>query len=882
MNIEELQRLTDELSQALKDEKAAEREEAELKQQVAAKRKVTAERHTRVVELLDAIRTGEYQSKMDFSDDGGDTRRQAPAAGAKPAWYENKDDDPVLTIPSPSSGASPSSELVRERKMRLWLGEALKVSSPDWDAFRVPGLSDEDLAAELTKVPNHSHSLEDDIEPIYEWRTGPPRFYLRADGQAKLPPFPTLEGAPLIVLARHVLKIGSPTQTGAPPKDETEKGSEASTSDGPEVGPMDRDQALDRALHLREVAPKLTDFAIAGAATDAQILQVLRKWPVFRQTYGTGGGKAWGTVGGHEPRFFFDGDALGGNWTINTPTLARTKLAKAVRKRLGLKPAMVTLSAAKASFADVGTNADAVRKHMDEIESEANGNTGSTPAGDPRVARHTADMEREAKEKRNARDRARRAARRNGKPVASGKPDLRVKPPEPRHRRVLPSGAIELTPGSVDAWADAILGRDETKAGERETKDGEGETMNRVTFAKLAKEHLDAELRAALFYDGGRGWDVLYKAGATDDEILELCVSNWPKNRHFVRPEDAQTVMGHTIQGGPPKFWVGPYRGDGEDIFLMGVPLANAIRRVLGIVEPRSEDDPEVPWPEWSPMAKQGRAAEAQVSTWSGEDVDHELKHALTDFLVVGACTPWNSMRVEGATDDEIMDALCRHWPNSRMFVPRQRSRGKFGYTIQSGSDWACLWMGQFQAPGHKAELSGAALIDRIRLLLDIPRPAGDRETSGPTGGGVGRPAPNGRRVPTRAAGDRETSGQAAGGVGRPAPNKRPAPNARKKARANGKGVTMTILPPTFPMPEGGWFDEALDDASYALQTHLDDMILCESCFAARGKSVHPCPDIECGDPAFIPATMEAFEPVYAKSHKKTAAKPARRKAVVK
>lgn len=144
-------------------------------------------------------------------------------------------------------------------------------------------------------------------------------------------------------------------------------------------GPMDENEALDRALRLPEVAVELAKLVQLGNATDLEILEILKGWPTHRWTPASPG-QPWATHGDSKlagPGFFY-GHSARIAWPQGPAFLEGGALVKAVRKQLGLKLPRISRAEAKATF--------------DEPAAPA-------PPAAPMTAR----------EKRNARDRARRA-----------------------------------------------------------------------------------------------------------------------------------------------------------------------------------------------------------------------------------------------------------------------------------------------------------------------------------------------------------------------------------------------------------------------------------------------------------------------------------------
>jgi len=97
----------------------------------------------------------------------------------------------------------------------------------------------------------------------------------------------------------------------------------------PTIGPYNQDDALFRACALiaRELDPLRT------GATDDQIFQALVQWPTQRVS-GSKSGNAWATIGGSQPRFYYDTDAMD-KWGcpgVKGATLEGDALVKAVRR----------------------------------------------------------------------------------------------------------------------------------------------------------------------------------------------------------------------------------------------------------------------------------------------------------------------------------------------------------------------------------------------------------------------------------------------------------------------------------------------------------------------------------------------------------------------
>lgn len=127
-----------------------------------------------------------------------------------------------------------------------------------------------------------------------------------------------------------------------------------------------------------------------------------------------------------------------------------------------------------------------------------------------------------------------------------------------------------------------------------------------------------------------------------------------------------------------------------------------------------------------------GQQADSSLPPWTSADLEHELRHALQFRRGSSASLsdPWKLLIAEGATNERIGAALNLIWPRERFFFAPPQTGGKLGYTIQStalpGGHY--FWLGAFRGPGHKATLSGSALIHRIRTVLEIPTPTEARK----------------------------------------------------------------------------------------------------------------------------------------------------------
>lgn len=127
-----------------------------------------------------------------------------------------------------------------------------------------------------------------------------------------------------------------------------------------------------------------------------------------------------------------------------------------------------------------------------------------------------------------------------------------------------------------------------------------------------------------------------------------------------------------------------------------------------------------------------GQQADSSLPPWTSADLEHELRHALKFRAGSSASQPdpWKRLIAEGATNEQIGAALHLIWPRERFFFAPPQTGGKLGYTIQNTAlpGGHFFWLGAFRGPGHKATLSGSALIHRIRTVLEIPTPTEARK----------------------------------------------------------------------------------------------------------------------------------------------------------
>jgi hypothetical protein len=215
-----------------------------------------------------------------------------------------------------------------------------------------------------------------------------------------------------------------------------------------------------------------------------------------------------------------------------------------------------------------------------------------------------------------------------------------------------------------------------------------------------------------------------------------------------------------------------------------------------------------------------GQAAEPTAEPfrpWDSEDLEAELLHALgmNNVWQPEDLPAWQRFIEEGATNEQIGATLNQTWPRSRRFTGPEVSAGKTGYTNQAtglpGGQY--FWLGAFRGPGHKATLSGTALVSRVRDVLEIPTPT----------------------------------------------------EAQKRAQAT-FDVTHTVGGPThMPKPTGGWGATTLEIGLENLGIELMSLaVFCADCGALRPRYIGKCPSCHCvtikdvrliGDPPYdLPA----------------------------
>jgi hypothetical protein len=197
-----------------------------------------------------------------------------------------------------------------------------------------------------------------------------------------------------------------------------------------------------------------------------------------------------------------------------------------------------------------------------------------------------------------------------------------------------------------------------------------------------------------------------------------------------------------------------------------------------------------------------GQAADPvpdSLPPWTSADLEAELLHALGQNNVWAAKDRplWQRLMQEGATNEQIGAMLNQLWPRSRRFTGPEISAGKTGYTNQAtglpGGQY--FWLGAFRGPGHKATLSGTALISRVRGVLEIPTPT----------------------------------------------------EAQKRAQAT-FAVTHTVGGPThMPKPTGGWGATTLEIGLGNLGIELmSQAVFCADCGALRPRYMGKCPSCHC------------------------------------
>ena len=214
-------------------------------------------------------------------------------------------------------------------------------------------------------------------------------------------------------------------------------------------------------------------------------------------------------------------------------------------------------------------------------------------------------------------------------------------------------------------------------------------------------------------------------------------------------------------------------------------------------------------------------------------------------------------LRSEGATDERILGVLRRQWPNSPCASPvwpdGHLATGTGLYTVQGGKDPG-FWPGARPSTTAPAPYTGAALADRVRRCLSIPRPQGRAEDggrrteereSGPSSAAdlaaaLARDARN-RNARRRAAAAAERAARGAEPV--PAGADR-SEKPRQPNRAELEAGRQQPLAQAIAMTGSGWTNPELLAAAKLLGCRPDDVILCDRCNRARSIQTPVC---QCG-----------------------------------
>ena len=475
-------------------------------------------------------------------------------------------------------------------------------------------------------------------------------------------------------------------------------------------GPMDENEALDRALRLPEVAVELAKLVQLGNATDLEILEILKGWPTHRWTPGASPGQPWATHGDSKlagPGFFY-GHSARIAWPQGPAFLEGGALVKAVRKQLGLKLPRISRAEAKATF--------------DEPAAPA-------PPAAPMTAR----------EKRNARDRARRArekgtsvpyvpsgaaVRRSYEGMPAGGWTVRtldaaarklVNPGEPlTHTDVCGDcGTIRLTAPVSDAKCPTCKSRSTQGYLEAMKMIQENELKNGAPAPDAPDENVgewrEQTVDVLTVHCGAFSSEMADELARNDFDLLEdvaVALQNGTDYVEFFDRSENPGIYGAALKQALLAY--AAHAGWNESTrYPDGIPL-EWIEKADDRLDDESTKKAKAPKPE----------------DWTREELHEELRYVMTRGVEPEAIAILRRMTTSGATNDDIMDVIAKYWPDARRFVPAEKTGGKFGCTFQSGSGWACLWMGEFEGPGHKAALANAHLVDAVRSVLDIPRPA--------------------------------------------------------------------------------------------------------------------------------------------------------------
>lgn len=217
--------------------------------------------------------------------------------------------------------------------------------------------------------------------------------------------------------------------------------------------------------------------------------------------------------------------------------------------------------------------------------------------------------------------------------------------------------------------------------------------------------------------------------------------------------------------------------------------------------------------------------ANTEKLTWTSEDVDHELTHALLSWRS-GTVAQWAALIADGATNEDIRLELQRVWPGNRVFIPPSETGGAHGYTIMVQGKDPAWWIGAYLGHSHRPTLYGTSLFERVRGLLEIPTPSAAAKLKAAA-----------------------------------------APQKREPTSASGTGFAQPPAAKFVAEPEGGWDSASIANAADDLGVGRDDLAICSQCRGARGHG-GKCP---CGSVAWHTAADELLG-------RRSAKPPARRR----
>lgn len=140
--------------------------------------------------------------------------------------------------------------------------------------------------------------------------------------------------------------------------------------------------------------------------------------------------------------------------------------------------------------------------------------------------------------------------------------------------------------------------------------------------------------------------------------------------------------------------------------------------------------------------ALDGQAADpAGPLPWVTADLERELEAAIYPAWARGEDSPWPTYRAIGAiSDSQILEVLRSLWPSRYRF---ERAGSGHGHTVHGGVSPA-FWIGPRRTETmNRPTLEGAALVHRVRGLLDLPRTVAVKTSPAPA---PAPPAKSGKR----------------------------------------------------------------------------------------------------------------------------------------